>query len=84
MAQNRGNDQGGSMSVQEAGRMGGETRREQLGEERYKELGKMGGQERADDEDVKSGELGRQGAEARWAGNGKGSGRNSDSGGGRS
>ncbi|MFC2972236.1 Em GEA1 (EM1) [Azotobacter bryophylli] len=34
----------GSMSVSEAGKMGGETRKNQLGPEGYSELGKKGGQ----------------------------------------
>ncbi len=33
----------GAMSVQEAGKMGGEVRKEELGPEGYSELGKMGG-----------------------------------------
>jgi hypothetical protein len=37
---------GGDMSVREAGQMGGEARREQLGPEGYSELGKMGGEAR--------------------------------------
>ena len=34
----------GSMSVREAGRMGGEKRREELGSEGYAEIGHKGGQ----------------------------------------
>jgi hypothetical protein len=34
----------GSMSVREAGRMGGEKRREELGSEGYSEIGHKGGQ----------------------------------------
>lgn len=36
----------GDMSVREAGRMGGETRRQQLGADGYSKLGKLGGEAR--------------------------------------
>lgn len=36
----------GDMSVRDAGRMGGNTRREQLGPAGYSELGKLGGEAR--------------------------------------
>jgi general stress protein YciG len=79
------NNKGGKMTVEEAGRKGGqktsETHDENFyreigqkggqatsrshGREFYQEIGRKGGEERADDPDVRSGELGRKGGKAR-------------------
>jgi hypothetical protein len=40
----RDRKQGGSMTVREAGRLGGEARKQQLGHDGYSELGHKGGQ----------------------------------------
>ena len=62
MAKSKGQ---GQMTVQEAGREGGKTTAQRHGREFYQEIGKKGGEARAQDDDVKSGALGRQGAAAR-------------------
>jgi len=41
---NQQNEEKGTMTVQEAGKMGGEARKEELGPEGYSEMGHKGGQ----------------------------------------
>jgi general stress protein YciG len=53
----------GSMSVQEAGKKGGDTVKKKYGREFYETIGKKGGQARADDEDIRSGKVGRLGGQ---------------------
>ena len=62
MARSKGQ---GQMTVEEAGRKGGETTARTHGREFYQEIGRKGGEARADDPDVRSGELGRKGGQAR-------------------
>jgi len=54
------------LTVQEAGRRGGTATAEKYGHDFYREIGKKGGARRATAADVRSGEMGRLGAEARW------------------
>lgn len=61
---NDNNEERGQMTVQEAGKMGGEKRKQELGPEGYSELGHMGGQ--------RVSELVQQGKEAEGNGGGNG------------
>lgn len=54
----------GKMTVEEAGRKGGEKTARTHGRSFYQEIGRRGGEARADDPDVRSGELGRMGGRA--------------------
>lgn len=64
----------GDPRAREAGEKGGQATAQRHNEDQnqdgksdfYQEIGQKGGQARADDPDVRSGELGRRGAEARW------------------
>lgn len=54
----------GHKGYQDLGRKGGEATAETHGHEFYSQIGKKGGQARANDFDVRSGELGRKGGQA--------------------
>jgi general stress protein YciG len=53
----------GSMTVQEAGKKGGDTVKRKYGHEFYETIGKKGGEIRANDEDIRSGKIGRMGGQ---------------------
>ncbi len=61
-------EEGKQDEVEEIASLGGQASPTKFtpGDPRAKQAGKKGGEARADDPDVKSGELGRKGAEARW------------------
>lgn len=54
----------GKMTVEEAGRKGGEKTAKTHDRGFYQEIGRKGGESRANDPDVRSGELGRKGGQA--------------------
>lgn len=54
----------GKMTVEEAGRKGGEKTAKTHGRQFYQQIGRKGGEARANDPDVRSGELGRMGGKA--------------------
>ena len=53
----------GGMTVQEAGRKGGNVVKKKYGKEFYEVIGKIGGNIRAQSEDIKSGKVGRLGGQ---------------------
>lgn len=53
----------GAMTVREAGKKGGDTVKRKYGREFYEEIGRKGGEARADDEDIRSGAVGRMGGQ---------------------
>lgn len=63
MAQNK-NQGGGKMTVEEAGRKGGEATRNEHGPEFYSEIGRKGGESVSQDRQHMS-DIGRKGGEAR-------------------
>ena len=70
MANNNGNKRGQSMSVEEAGRKGGEATSKNHGQEFYEEIGRKGGEATSNNHDKNFyKEIGSKGGEARQKGN---------------